>query len=112
MAKIKNIYVGTAIFEPGTHFVLVSEDLDIKNYMSDTLIIDDGDQCQLFVPNGYTIRKFSTPPDILVWHGRYSCWEDQDNSEGSILYVNTVKVRAKVYEQDGKRFAPRFGRPI
>lgn len=112
MAKVKNFFVGTAIFEPGTHFVLVSGDLDTKNYMSDTVVIDGGEQNQLFVPDGYTIRKFSTPPDTLVWYGQYSHWEDQDNSEGSILYVNNKKVKVKVYEREEKKFCPDFGEPV
>ena len=108
MFKKKVIYIGKKVLEPGNHFVLVDGFLETKGYISREIDVQGGEQCQLFVPLGYTIKKYCTPDrgfNGTTYYDRASC-------EGSISYVNIVPVEVKVYEKDGKQFSPEFGTPI
>lgn len=85
----KNIQIGSAFFEPNMHFILVRYNLEKKGFITGSM----DDKNQLSFPPGYTIVS--------------------SDSE-SILYVNTVKVKAKVYKnvKTNKKFSPEFGTPV
>lgn len=108
MFKKKAIHIGKKILEPGTHFVLVNGFLEENNCISRMFDVQGGEQYQLFVPLGYTIKKYRTPD--RGFNGKY--YYDRATCEGSILYVNTVSVEAEEYEKDGKQFCPEFGTPV
>lgn len=85
----KNIQIGSTFFEPNKHFILVRYNLEEKGFINGSMYGQD----QLVTPLGYTIVS--------------------SDSE-SILYVNTVKVKAKVYKnvKTNKKFSPEFGTPV
>ena len=85
----KNIEVGFTCFDPNTHFILVRYNLEEKGFVNGSM----DNQDQLVTPPGYTIVS--------------------SDSE-SILYVNTVKIKTKVYKnlKNNKRFCPEFGKPV
>ena len=112
MLNEEAICIGSKIFEPGKHFVLVDGFLEKNGCMSRTFNVQGGEQCQLFAPLGYTINKYRTPAQRFIWCGRTGYYVDTETSGGSILYVNQVPVKVKVYEQDGERICPEFGTPV
>lgn len=79
-------YVGMEVFQPETHYVFVHglKQSKFRHKMCDS-------QAQLTCPLGYKIvnADFNT-----------------------ILFVNKVAVKTKVYEKNGERFSPEFGTPV
>lgn len=87
--RAKNIEVGFTFFDPNTHFILVRYNLEKKGFINGSMYNQD----QLVTPLGYTIVSSDTE---------------------SILYVNTVKIKTKVYKnvENNRRFCPEFGTPV
>jgi len=86
MFQVINICVGEKIYEPGKHFVLSTSGI------SPLLEFGSELQREICPPDGYTVVSYS---------------EHQQ-----ALYVNKVRVKAKVYEKKGQRFCPDFGVPV
>ncbi len=90
MFKKNNICIGQKIYEPGTHFVLSEE------FHSSNMTFDGSIRKEITPPLGYKAMNY--------FQARLSTPD--------ILYVNQVKVKAKIYEQKGQSFCPDFGKPV
>lgn len=88
--NVYNINVRERIYESGTHFVLS------RGFYSENMIFGDSIRNEIFPPLGYRAVNYCqarlTYPEIL--------------------YVNQVKVKAKIYEKKGQSFCPDFGKPV